>query len=56
MEEPVQNKLEQRLGRLHAKLRLRSDRNHEKAQIFGQVADQQAVAALEWREEVITIK
>ncbi|MFY9993134.1 MAG: metallophosphoesterase, partial [Rhodoplanes sp.] len=35
MEEPIQNKLERRLGRLHAKLRLGIETDHE-AQIFGQ--------------------
>ena len=35
MEEPVENKLERRLGRLHAKLRLGIEKDHE-AQIFGQ--------------------
>jgi uncharacterized protein len=35
MEDPVQNKLERRLGRLHAKLRLGIEADHE-AQIFGQ--------------------
>jgi hypothetical protein len=35
MEEPIQNKLERRLGRLHANLRLGIEMDHE-AQIFGQ--------------------
>ena len=35
MEEPVLNKLERRLGRLHARLRLGIETDHE-AQIFGQ--------------------
>ena len=35
MEEPIPNKLERRLGRLHARLRLGIELDHE-AQIFGQ--------------------